>query len=101
MDFASVGTNDLVQYLFAVERNAANVADLYQPEHPVVLQVIRTLAEQAAAVGKPLSVCGEMAADPSPFTRTGGIGRDRRQRGPRRERCIATRAGVLRRGLVP
>lgn len=63
VDFASVGTNDLVQYLFAVERNAANVADLYQPEHPIALQVIRSLAEQAAAAGKPLSICGEIAAD--------------------------------------
>ncbi|MFZ1539658.1 MAG: phosphoenolpyruvate--protein phosphotransferase [Chromatiaceae bacterium] len=74
VDFASVGTNDLVQYLFAVERNAANVADLYQPEHPVVLQVIRTLAEQAAAVGKPLSVCGEMAADPALLPVLAGLG---------------------------
>ena len=63
VDFASIGTNDLVQYLFAVERNAANVADLYQPEHPITLQVIHALAEQAARAGKPLSICGEMAAD--------------------------------------
>lgn len=74
VDFASVGTNDLVQYLFAVERNAANVADLYQPEHPLVLQVIRTLAEQAKAVGKPLSVCGEMAADPALLPVLAGLG---------------------------
>ena len=64
VDFASVGTNDLVQYLFAVERGSANVADLYQPEHPVVLQVIRFLAAQSAAAGKTLSICGEMAAEP-------------------------------------
>lgn len=74
VDFASVGTNDLVQYLFAVERNAANVADLYQPEHPVVLQVIQTLAEQAAEAGKPLSICGEMAADPAVLPVLAGLG---------------------------
>ncbi len=74
VDFASVGTNDLVQYLFAVERNAANVADLYQPEHPVMLQVIQTLAEQAAAAGKPLSICGEMAADPAVLPVLVGLG---------------------------
>ncbi len=64
IDFASVGTNDLVQYLFAVERGAANVEDLYQPEHPVVLEVLAALADQARLAGKPLSICGEMAADP-------------------------------------
>jgi phosphoenolpyruvate-protein kinase (PTS system EI component) len=63
VDFASVGTNDLVQYLFAVERNTANVADFYQPEHPVVLQIISDLAQQAADAGKPFAICGEVAAD--------------------------------------
>ena len=74
VDFASIGTNDLVQYLFAVERNAANVADLYQPEHPVALQVIHSLAEEAAAAGKPLSICGEMAADTSMLPVLVGLG---------------------------
>ncbi len=73
-DFASVGTNDLVQYLFAVERNAANVADYYQPEHPVVLQILQFLSRQAAAAGKPLSVCGEMAANPSMLPLLAGLG---------------------------
>lgn len=74
VDFASIGTNDLVQYLFAVERNAANVADLYQSEHPLVLQVIRALSQQAEAAGKPLSVCGEMAADPALMPVLAGLG---------------------------
>jgi len=74
VDFASVGTNDLVQYLFAVERNAANVADLYQPEHPLVLQVIRALAKQAKTAGKPLSICGEMASDPALLPVLAGLG---------------------------
>lgn len=63
VDFASIGTNDLVQYLFAVERNAANVADFYQPAHPIVLRIIADLARKAADVGKPLGICGEVAAD--------------------------------------
>ncbi len=63
IDFASVGTNDLVQYLFAVERNTANVADFYQPEHPVVLQVLHQLVRQAVEAGRPLYLCGELAAD--------------------------------------
>jgi phosphoenolpyruvate-protein phosphotransferase (PTS system enzyme I) len=65
VDFVSVGTNDLVQYLFAVERDAVNVSDLYLPEHPVVLRCIRSMVKRARAAGKPLSVCGEIAADPA------------------------------------
>ncbi len=61
VDFAGIGTNDLVQYLFAVERNNANVADLYQPEHPIVLRVMRSLVRQARQAGKDLSLCGEVA----------------------------------------
>ena len=63
IDFASVGTNDLVQYFFAVERDTANVADLYQPEHPALLRLLKSLADQALQAGKPLSICGEVAAD--------------------------------------
>ena len=74
VDFASVGTNDLVQYLFAVERNSPNVADLYQPEHPVVLQIIQQLTRQAAAAGKPLSICGEMAVDLTILAALAGLG---------------------------
>lgn len=74
VDFASVGTNDLVQYLFAVERNAVNVADLYQPEHPVVLQIIHSLAEQAVAAGKRFSICGEIVADPTMLPVLVGLG---------------------------
>ena len=62
-DFASVGTNDLVQYLFAVDRNTANVASMYRPEHPVFLQVLKRLVNRSREAEKPLSVCGEIAAD--------------------------------------
>ena len=62
-DFASVGTNDLVQYMFAVDRNAASVAAMYSSEHPIILRVLHRLVEDARRAGKPLSICGEMAAD--------------------------------------
>jgi phosphoenolpyruvate-protein kinase (PTS system EI component)/YHS domain-containing protein len=64
-DFVGVGTNDLVQYFLAVERDALNVADFYQPEHPVVLRLLKWLAGRARRAGKPLSVCGEIAGDAS------------------------------------
>jgi len=64
-DYASVGTNDLIQFLFAVERNNVNLVDLYQPEHPVFLRILRTLAQESQQAGKPLAVCGEMASDVS------------------------------------
>ena len=63
-DFASVGTNDLVQYFFAAERDNANVADLYRPEHPLFLSLLSDLAGRALEAGKRLSICGEIAADP-------------------------------------
>jgi phosphotransferase system enzyme I (PtsI) len=64
VDFFSVGTNDLIQYLLAVDRTDPRVAGLYQPLHPGVLRVLREIVRAAAAHGVPLSVCGEMAADP-------------------------------------
>ncbi len=60
-DFISVGTNDLTQYLFAVDRDNPWVADLYQPYHPAHLRILRHIARTCGAVGKPVSVCGEMA----------------------------------------
>ena len=74
VDFAAIGTNDLVQYLFAVERNNANVADLYQPEHPIVLQVLRHLVCQADKAGKHLSLCGEVARDTLLLPLLAGLG---------------------------
>jgi phosphoenolpyruvate-protein kinase (PTS system EI component)/YHS domain-containing protein len=62
-DFAGVGTNDLVQYLLAVDRSNANVANLYQPEHPVVLGVLREMVAAAEEAGKPLTICGEIASE--------------------------------------
>ena len=64
VDFLSVGTNDLTQYLLAVDRNNPRVADLYHTLHPAVLRALKSIYEQASSVNCQLSVCGEMAGDP-------------------------------------
>jgi phosphotransferase system enzyme I (PtsI) len=74
VDFFSVGTNDLIQYLLAVDRTDPRLSALYEPLHPAVL---RTLARIVAAVGeqaRPLSVCGEMAGQPLPAVLLVGLG---------------------------
>ncbi|MGH8502179.1 MAG: phosphoenolpyruvate--protein phosphotransferase [Gammaproteobacteria bacterium] len=65
VDFLSVGTNDLVQYLLAVDRNNSRVADLYHALHPAVLRALREIVIGAHKVGRPVSICGEMAGDPA------------------------------------
>lgn len=61
-DFISVGTNDLVQYLLAIDRDGATSA--YDPLHPAVLRALASLVKTAAAAGKSISLCGEIAGDP-------------------------------------
>ena len=65
VDFLSVGSNDLTQYLLAVDRNNPRVADLYDYLHPAVLQALQHVVTEAHAEGKPVSICGEMAGDPA------------------------------------
>jgi phosphotransferase system enzyme I (PtsI) len=65
LDFFSLGTNDLVQYLLAADREDDSMADYYQPLHPAVLRSIRFVAGAARAAGRPLTICGEMAGDPA------------------------------------
>ncbi len=62
-DFISIGTNDLIQYTLAIDRADESVAHLYDPWHPAVLQLIARTIGQARAMGKDVSVCGEMAGD--------------------------------------
>ena len=62
-DFLSIGTNDLIQYTLAVDRTDDRVAHLYDPLHPVVLQLIAQTIAHGHAAGKPVAVCGEMAGD--------------------------------------
>ena len=64
VEFFSIGTNDLIQYLLAVDRADPRVASLYQPLHPAVLRVVADVVRVSLAHGLPVSLCGEMAADP-------------------------------------
>jgi phosphotransferase system enzyme I (PtsI) len=61
IDFGSVGSNDLIQYLFAVDRTNEQVSDGYDPDHPILWTILRDLVEAARDAGKSLSICGEMA----------------------------------------
>jgi len=63
--FLSVGSNDLTQYLLAVDRNNPRVADLYQAFHPAVLQALKKVADDGHAEGRKVSICGEFAGDPA------------------------------------
>ena len=65
VDFLSVGSNDLTQYLLAVDRNNTRVADLYHAYHPAVLNSLQQVVDAAHAEGKPVGICGELAGDPA------------------------------------
>jgi len=65
VDFFSVGSNDLTQYLLAVDRNNSQVANLYDAFHPAVLNALNSIAKQSAQYLTPISLCGELASQPA------------------------------------
>ncbi len=64
-DFFSIGTNDLIQYVMAVDRVNERIAELYQPTNPAVLRILRKILEEGEKNGRPVCLCGEMAGDPN------------------------------------
>lgn len=74
IDYLSVGTNDLTQYLLAVDRDNPSVAKLYSGYHPAVLRVLSQIAKEAVSLRLPASVCGELAGDPAGAVLLMGMG---------------------------
>jgi len=73
-DFFSIGTNDLIQYCLAVDRTDDRVSRLYEPLHPAIIRMLRLVSRAGRRHGIPVSVCGEMAADPVLLTLLVGLG---------------------------
>ena len=74
VDFFALGTNDLIQYMLAADRNNPLVNKYYDPLHPAILQVLHQVTEVARREGKGLCLCGEMASDPLHFLALVGMG---------------------------
>ncbi|MEE3253674.1 MAG: phosphoenolpyruvate--protein phosphotransferase [Nitrospinota bacterium] len=75
VDFISIGSNDLIQYLLAIDRVNENVAHLYQPFHPSVIRSLKQIFNAANKVGKKISICGELGGDPMATMLLMGLGK--------------------------
>jgi phosphoenolpyruvate-protein kinase (PTS system EI component) len=83
VDFLCVGTNDLIQYLLAVDRGNPQVAHLFQPLHPSILQCLSRIAVTASRLNKPVRICGEMSSNPFFAVLFLGMGYDQLSMNPR------------------
>ena len=105
VDFMAIGTNDLIQYSLAVDRNNRSVASLYEPVHPAILRMLRFVIESADAAGIPVSLCGEMGADAQMLPLLVGLGLRRISASPSalpalRQKLAGLHAGELSRLAV-
>lgn len=82
-DFLSLGTNDLLHYLMAIDRNNLHVAYLHEPLHPAFIRSIKRVIDVGHALGQSVSVCGELAADPFGISLLLGLGIDQLSASPR------------------
>lgn len=94
-DFASIGSNDLTQYFFAVDRNNELGASDFNPDQPVFWALLQSLVEAAQNSGKPLSLCGELASDPKFVPRLIAIGIKSVSVSPRAISIVRQIAGAL------
>ena len=103
-DFVSVGTNDLMQYLFAADRGNPRMADRYDPLSPPALRALKTIQEACARTGAPVSVCGEMAGRPMEAFALIGLGFERLSMpptgiGPAKQMVLSCDRGAAMRGV--